>query len=359
MSTCAPTRNTHSPLRVLYVIPGEEQEIGMPFSRRQATSVRRLGVDVQTFFLRSRTSPLRVLREWLRLRAKIRNFRPHVVHAHYGSMNALVAAAASRAPLVITFHGSDLNPVPGEHRLKALLGHAFSYLAARRASQIICVSPQLVDRLADVADRVHHIPCGVNLEQFRPMSRRDCRKALGWNAEDKVVLFNARTDPIGKRLDLAEATARLAQLRIKNFRLHVFVGSTDPDEMPLYYNAADCLLMTSDYEGSPMVVKEALACNLPVVSVDVGDVRARLEGVAPSAIVPREPQALADAVVSVIEANTPSNGREAIRPCDEEVAARRVVKIYRLAADGNHLLERETFADAPAFHPPLAPARGA
>src|SRR5262245_11249410 len=110
MPTATPTRPTHAALRVLYVIPGEEQGIGMPFSRRQAVSVRQFGIDVRSFFLRSRTAPLQVMREWLRLRAEIRSFRPHVVHAHYGSMNALVAASASRVPLVITFHGSDLNP---------------------------------------------------------------------------------------------------------------------------------------------------------------------------------------------------------------------------------------------------------
>ena len=79
------------------------------------------------------------------------------------------------------------------------------------------------------------------------------------------------TDPIGKRLDLAEAAVAFAQRTIPNLRLHVFRGTTHPDEMPLYYSAADALLMTSDYEGSPTVVKEAMACNLPVVSVDVGD----------------------------------------------------------------------------------------
>jgi glycosyltransferase involved in cell wall biosynthesis len=331
----------------------------MPFSRRQAASVRRQGVDVRCFFLRSRTSPLRVLREWQRLRAEIRDSLPHVIHAHYGSMNAIVAACASQVPLVVTYHGSDLNPVPGDHRLKAHLGHALSHLAARQARQIICVSPQLVDRLGHVADRVHHVPCGVNLDQFRPMPRSECRAALGWHADETVVLFNARTDPIGKRLDLAQAAARLAQLRIKNLRLHVFVGKTDPDQMPLYYNAADCLLMTSDYEGSPMVVKEALACNLPVVSVDVGDVRARLEGVTPSAIVDRHPQSLADAMENVINAKTRSNGRDAIRPFDEEATARRVIEIYRLAAGSHPLTAGQPFADSPASYSSLASASGA
>jgi teichuronic acid biosynthesis glycosyltransferase TuaC len=356
MSPVSPTRPTHASLRVLYVIPGEEHGIDMPFSRRQAVSVRRQGVDVRSFFLRSRTSPLTVLREWLRLRAEIRNFQPHLVHAHYGSMTAFVAACASNVPLVITFHGSDLNPVPGDRRLKVLFGHFLSHLAARRASQIICVSPQLVGRLSQVADRVHDVPCGVNLELFRPMSRDECRRALGWDADEKVVLFNARTDPIGKRLDLAEAAARAAKLQINNLRLHVFVGKTDPDQMPLYYNAADCLLMTSDFEGSPMVVKEALACNLPVVSVDVGDVRARLEGVTPSAIVARDPQPLADALVNVVHVNTPSNGRDAIRPYDEEAAARRVVEIYRLAADHEHFNERELITVTPVLHSTLATA---
>lgn len=320
-------------LHVLCVIPGAAQDTTMSFSRRQAASVRRFGVDVRPFFLKSRTAPLVVLQELRRLQHEIHEFAPDLVHAHFGTMTAFVAAIASLKPLVITFHGSDLNPAPGDFWLKAKLARMLSHLAAIRARQIICVSPQLSERIAYLSNRVHTVPCGVDTEQFRPLPRDKCRTKLGWNPHEKIVLFNARTDPIGKRLDLAESACAHARQKIPNLRLHVFRGTTPPDEMPWYYSAADCLLMTSDYEGSPMVVKEALACNLPVVSVDVGDVVERLMGVSPSMIVPRDAAALGEAVANVLIENCRSNGRDRMQDLSEDGVARKIVSIYRLAAE--------------------------
>ena len=319
-------------LRVLVVIPGADEGAALSFSKRQAASVGDCGVHVRSFYLKSRTSPIAVWKELRRLRGEIQEFTPDIVHAHFGTMTAFVSAMASLRPLVITFHGSDLNPAPGGQWLRTRLGHTLSHLAARRASQVICVSPQLFRQVAYVKDRAHVVPCGVNMERFRPISREQCRATLGWNTHEKIVLFNARNDPVGKRLDLAEAAFAHARREIPNLQLHVFRGRTHPDEMPLYYGAADCLLMTSDYEGSPMVVKEAMACNLPVVSVDVGDVAARLAGVAPSAVVARDPVALGEALMDVLRVNCASNGREMAQDVSESAIAKQIASIYRLAA---------------------------
>ena len=303
----------------------------MSFSRRQALSVGSCGIDVKSFFLKSRTSPRMIWKEMARLRHEIAEFAPQVVHAHFGTVTALVAAMASSVPLVITFHGSDLNPAPGMSSLRSRIGRLFSHLAARRAARVICVSSQLSERVGYLKDRVHVVPCGVDIQRFRPLSIRESRRTLGWDLDEKIVLFNARTDPVGKRLDLAEAAVEVAKKQIPGLRLHVFRGKTPPDEMPVYYSAADGLLMTSDYEGSPMVVKEALACNLPVVSVDVGDVVQRLAGVAPSVVVKRDAAALGAALAEVLRTSGRSNGREVAQGFSEESVAREVVSVYRLA----------------------------
>ena len=106
----------------------------MPFARRQAESVRDFGINVRLFFLKSRTAPLKVVRELRRLQHEIREFEPDVLHAQFGTMTAFVAAFASRKPLVITFHGSDLNPTPGDSRLKSKLARLLSHVAANRSS---------------------------------------------------------------------------------------------------------------------------------------------------------------------------------------------------------------------------------
>jgi teichuronic acid biosynthesis glycosyltransferase TuaC len=335
-------------LRVLYVIPGTEEGTSMSFSRRQAASLSSFGIRVRSFFLRSRTSPLKIWAELRRLRRELHEFMPDIVHAHFGTMTAFVAAISSRRPLVITFHGSDLNPAPGDTQLRSTFGHRLSHFAARRASQIVCVSTQLQERINYLGARVHVVPCGVNMERFRPMPPAECRTRLGWDQDEKVVLFNARNDPIGKRLDLAEAAVAHAKQKIPRLRLHVFDGNTHPDEMPWYYCAADALLMTSDYEGSPMVIKESLACNLPVISVDVGDVVERLEGVFPSAVVPRTSTALGNALIDVLSMRCRSNGRDAMHDLSEEAVAKKLTSIYRLAANADDVAmdSRATSLDA-------------
>ena len=164
---------------------------------------------------------------------------------------------------------------------------------------------------------------------FKLIERKEARVRIGWDEADKIILFNVRTDPVGKRLDLAEATAKLVKEVLPDTKLFVFQGKTPPSEMPLYYNAADALLMTSDHEGSPMVIKEALACNLPVVSVDVGDVHERIKDASMSYIVKRDPKALANALVKILASPVRSNGREIVKEIAEDKVAEQVIELYR------------------------------
>jgi teichuronic acid biosynthesis glycosyltransferase TuaC len=319
-------------IRVLGVIPGTESALSMPFSRREMKAVCAHGAESHVFFLRSRTNPVAVLREAIRLRKTIREVRPDVVHAQFGTVTALVCVLISEVPVVITFQGQDLNPSPGISWIRSRLGRIFSQLAARRAAEIICVSPGLRNHLAAIANPVHVLPAGVQMNLFSPLSMEECRAKIGWKPDEKVAVINAGDNPLRKRVDIAQAAVLHAQKSIPNLRLFVFQGRIHPDEMPLYLNAADCLIMASECEGSPCVVKEALACNLPIVSVDVGDVVERLAGVTPSAIVPRDPIALGDKLVEIVRDGHRSNGREKVAELSEESIARKVVDVYRMAA---------------------------
>jgi glycosyltransferase involved in cell wall biosynthesis len=118
-------------------------------------------------------------------------------------------------------------------------------------------------------------------------------------------------------------------------------GDIDPDAIPLYLNSADCLLITSDSEGSPYIVKEALSCDLPIVSVDVGDVSERIEGVTPSRIVRRDTEALAAAIVEMMSLGSRSNGHLAMRDLSEENVAERVRSIYERIISANQLVGLE------------------
>jgi teichuronic acid biosynthesis glycosyltransferase TuaC len=318
-------------LRVLFVIPGDEQDGGsMVFARRQAETLVSQGVTIESFYLRSRTSPKILLTELIRFRQTCGAFQPDIVHAHYGTVTAMFAVhAALQTPVVITYRGSDLNRVPTEQSIRASLGRLLSQVAALRASRMVCVSAKLRDQLWWRRSRVTILPSGVDPEVFRPMPRDEARRALGWPDDDLVVLFNAGRDSRNKRLDLAQAAFAQLHSEFPHARLEVMHGGVPPQQVPILMNAADCLLVTSDAEGSPTVIQEAIATNLPVVSVDVGDVEDRLRNISETHIEARDPQALGAALRCVLRRRCRSNGRDHIREIDASHIAHELTRVYR------------------------------
>jgi glycosyltransferase involved in cell wall biosynthesis len=239
-----------------------------------------------------------LLAEAKRFRRVSRIFQPDIVHAHFGTMTAFFTVLVSRSlPVVITYRGSDLNPAKS---LRAALGRTLSQLAALGATRMVCVSSKLRDNLWWRKGRVTVLPSGVDTHLFRPVPRAEARTQLAWPAESPVVLFNAGHDAANKRLDLARASIVHLQRELPDARLEVLAGAVPPERIPLFMNAADCLLVTSDAEGSPTVVQEALATHLPVVSVEVGDVAERLHDVPGCSIAARDPRALAQALLAVV-----------------------------------------------------------
>ena len=322
-----------SPLRVLVVIPGPEEGSSMIFAKRQAAAVARAGVTIEWFFLASRTRPMVLWWEWRRLRARVRTFQPDVVHATFGTMTAFMTVLATRRPVVVSYYGGDLNRGTTRPWIRFAAGRVMSQLASLRARGIICVSQELRDRLWWRGASAVIIPTGVDTTVFRPLDRGAARRELGWD-ERPAVLFNAGRDPEVKRLDLAQAAVVEVRREVPDVRFEVLRGGVSPGAMPLYMNAADCLLITSDSEGSPTVVPEAMACGLPIVSVPVGDVPERLTGVTECVIVARAPADLAEAMVSLLRRPRRSNGPEVVSRTSTDTLAAQVIAVYRRARAG-------------------------
>jgi len=319
-------------LRVLAVVPGEPRESSMIFARRQIAAIAAEGPEIETFYLASRTNPITLWAELRRLRRAMNALRPHVLHAQFGTVTAAMCALSARVPFIVTYRGSDLNPVPSMNQLRVAIGHLLSQLAALRAHRIVCVSRQLRSRLWWMRARVTVVPSGVDLEMFRPEPKPEARARLEWSTTRKVVLFNAGVAPTVKRLDLArEAVSQAARLD-PHIGIHVMTGRVLPAGVSTLLNAADCLLVTSDWEGSPNIVKEALACGTPIVSVDVGDVRERLAGVEPSRLVSRDPVAIGQAIAEILRVPRRSNGRTRVAAMSLQETARQTIALYYQAA---------------------------
>jgi glycosyltransferase involved in cell wall biosynthesis len=307
----------------------------MVFARRQAAALAGQGFRVEMFDLLSRTSPRLLFEEFRRFRRAVRAFGPQVIHAHYGTVTALFAAlGAGRIPLVITYRGSDLNRLPSARGLRPAAARLFSQVAALKAARIVCVSRQLKNLLWWRRARVTVLPSGVDPEVFRPQTQNNARSDLGWREEERVVLFNAGRDARNKRLDLAQDAVAEARRWAPGVRLEVLDGRVAPERVPAMMNAADCLLVTSDSEGSPTVVQEALATNLPVVSVDVGDIREQLDGVACSRVAERDPHALGRALAEILNPPRRSDGRRKAQEFSSQLVARELGRLYCEAVSG-------------------------
>ncbi|NLO90872.1 MAG: glycosyltransferase family 4 protein [Elusimicrobia bacterium] len=259
-----------SQIKVLYVIPKNPGAYRISsFYQREVESLAELGVETHVFMLRSRTSPRVLAADWLHFRRIVSEINPDIVHAQYGTMTAFFTTCATLKPIVTTFRGSDLNPVTVGHPLRLFLSRLMSQFAAWRASAIVCVSGQLKKRLWSNTDRAAVLTNGIDLKLFVPMKKVEARRALNMPEQGYRVLFNAGALEHHKikRLDLAEAAFALLKNALPDVHLDILRGQISAEDIPLHINAADCLLLTSDHEGSPSMVKEAMACNLPVISM--------------------------------------------------------------------------------------------
>lgn len=324
-----------SKLQVIGVIPGVEASEGFIFARRQVQQLRAMGVDITTFFLETRTDPFELIRAGLRFRKLVRRLSPDLVHAHYGTVTSLFCVLFSPVPVVITFRGTDLNPSSEFSWLRGVTSRWFSQISALFAREIICVSEELRQRLWWRKARVELACDGTDVNEFIPIPRDEARDRLGWSRTERVVLFNhgAAKSP-NKRRDLVEHAVNLVRERLPSVRLHALEGQVPGRDMPLYMNASDVVVMASRFEGSPNVVREALACNVPVCSVRVGDVPEMLAGISNCVLVEPTPESMAEGLYTLIKSPVRSNGREFAARFSADAHVKRVFDVLQRAAAG-------------------------
>jgi teichuronic acid biosynthesis glycosyltransferase TuaC len=322
-------------LAVTNMYPSPERPGSGVFVEQQVHGLLSRGMDVRVMFLdRRKHGPSIYFRIGPMLQHELSEFAPDLVHVMYGGVMAdQVTKQRGLPPTVVTFHGSDLlgeNLSGLARKLISRYGVHCSRKAARRANGLIVVARHLLKALGQVipASKVQIIPCGINLRRFKPLDQCRCRERLGWNLGDFHVLFaTSEGDPV-KRPELARAAVSLLDAKHGCVKFHVLSG-TPNSEVPYWLNAADVLLLTSKHEGSPTIVKEALACGLPIVSVDVGDVAERIKGIDGCHLAEADPAALARKLEQVFEPRRRVNCAEKLHDLSSEMIAGKLEHFYQ------------------------------
>ena len=272
-------------LAVTNMYPTASDPTSGTFVEQQIKGLKQVGLDIEVLLLDRAQKGMSVyLSTCRKVHAAITNFQPDIVHAMYGGVLAdRVTAAVDGRPTVVSFCGDDLlgellsGPV---RKFISKCGILSSYRAARRADGVVVKSRNLQDALPhDIPiSKIRIIPNGIDLERFKPLDRTTCRNRLGWRHDRLNVLFPTNTGDPRKRPELARASVEVAARLGLRIEMHQLEG-VPHDQVPVWLNASDVVLLTSLHEGSPNIIKEALACNVPVVSVDIGDVRERIDGI--------------------------------------------------------------------------------
>lgn len=305
-------------MRVLVVCAFKEDlsENVAPFVMEQKNALQRCGVECDWFLVRGKgiRGYLKQLRP---LKKRIAVFRPDVIHAHYG-LCGLLANLQRKMPVVTTYHGSDINDQ------KAF---RFSKMAIRLSAWNIFVSRKAID-FAHPKGNYSLLPCGVDLTELQLTERHEAKVRLRLDENKRYVLFASAFDNLVKNAPLAkEAVALLHENHAELLEMKGY----SREEVTLLMCAADALLLTSFAEGSPQVVKEALACGCPIVSVDVGDVRERIEGVEGCFVAQtREPQELAGLLDKAMAFKGKTQGRDKLIAdgLDNRQVAEQLVRLY-------------------------------
>ena len=303
-------------MRILIVASYNKNRFA-PFIVEQAEALKEQQCELAWFGLQGK-GLMGYLKNLSALKKKIREFRPDVVHAHYG-LSGLLANLQRRVPVVTTYHGSDIND-------KKVL--CFSRMAMTLSAWNIFVSQKIL-AMAKPKSKYALIPCGIDLSGMQLTSKEEARRRMGLTPDKKYVLFAGAFDNAVKNAPLAkESVALLQDDQVELLELK----GCSRDEVNLLMCAADAFLMTSHTEGSPQVIKEAMACGCPIVSVDVGDVKERVDGLEGCCVAKtRNPEELAELLRIVIGFERKTKGRERLVAdgLDNRLVTKQLIGIYK------------------------------
>lgn len=289
-----------------------------PFVTEQAKATEKEGCVIDYFGIKSQG-----IRGYLSSRKayleKIRQFKPDIVHAHFG-LSGLLAVMQSEVPVVITFHnGETLAPWV----------NALSSLGAKRANHVVYVAEHIRQLSYYKAKNYSIIPCGINLSDCNITPFEEARKTLGFEPDKKYILFGGAFDNLRKNYPLLkEAVSRLPN---KDNIVCLEMKGLSREKCTLMMCACDLFALPTKSEGSPQALKEAMACNCPIVATDVADIKHLLGDVDGHYICNFDPEFVAKQVAKALDFGKRTNGRQRVIDLGltNDLVAKKLVAIYK------------------------------
>jgi teichuronic acid biosynthesis glycosyltransferase TuaC len=319
-------------MKVLFVASGKENGSVSPIIENQGKSLKHAGVNIQYYIINNKGMYGYIKHVYsMRLFLKYNNF--DIIHAHYG-LTAIVALLAKRQEkLIVSFMGDDIvgsNRISGSvTRISILAASLNIFLSRFFYSYTIVKSEEMRKKISH--NKVSLIPNGVNLEIYKPVDRETSCKNCGINPDSHLVIFVSSPLRVEKNYNLVKESVKKTDYR--NIILKTLTGHSQ-EELCYYYNAADVLVLTSFHEGSPNVIKEAMACNCPIVTTKVGDVEwviGNTNGCYFSSFDPDDFSKNLKKALDFSEKNGRTKGRDRIieKGLDSESVAKQIIAIYK------------------------------
>jgi glycosyltransferase involved in cell wall biosynthesis len=309
-------------MRVLFVSSGNSTGGLSPIVKNQGDSLVKQGIQLDFYTLKGK-GLWSYLRNIFILHKYLKENQYTLIHGHY-LFSGVIAAFAGARPLVISLMGSDIM------HFKLMI--PVVRLITRLYKLKIIVKTEEMFNLLKIKN-VSIIPNGVDIQKFRPYSKYEVQKLLGWDTGKRHVLFPASEERDEKNYQLL--LKAIEMIDDDNIVLHTMANIAN-DKVPDYYNASDIVVLTSLREGSPNVIKEAMACNVPIVSVDVGDVKKNIMNINGCFICSFDPHDVVEKIIEALdfsrnEKRTNSRERLIELGLDSTSTANRIKKVYEEA----------------------------
>lgn len=322
-------------LRILYVVSdyaSPENPSFQPFVRSQIESIGKLGHDIHVYSVDGPRSGKNYVTRIPDLIMQVSKLKPDIVHAHYAYCGFTALGTVALCPLVTSIMGDEVLgrfEVDGRKMVFSHVQYPLARMVVISSKKIIVKSQEMVKH--SLSHKTHVIPNGVDFDLFSPRPSAEVRQELGLDSESIYLLFPGDPHNTRKRFELAVKISQILEKKygLANTLLHM--RNKPQSDLARYMNATNAMVFTSWSEGSPNVVKEAMACNLPIVSVPVGDVHEVVDGTKNCAVVKDDPEIMAKFLCRIIGCGQRSKGRERIRHLRMENVARRIEQVYHEA----------------------------